>query len=317
MADMSTSREGEGTYVCNLPKELQAKAKSELNENERDRPTKIRKLREKVNAHPGLKCPTSDLFLLRFLRARKFDVERSYQLLLNYYKIRAENDEVMANMKPSTITHVLDDGVSILLPMRDKHGRRMLMIRPGKWDPDKYSQYDILRANVMALEKVVMEEETQINGFVMVGDFSGLGLSHVRHFERNYAKIMFSLFQEAFPMRFKGMHMYNEAFAMTYIFPIVKMFMKEKIAKRLHMHGTNIKSIQKEFGAAILPENLGGLLGNPDELAQQWKKTLLSNEEVFEEMTSYHLEIPRQIIKHKNEEKTDEVVGTFKKLNVD
>ena len=41
----------------------------------------------------GLKCPTTDQFILRFLRARKFDYEKAYNMILNYYHIRAEYSE--------------------------------------------------------------------------------------------------------------------------------------------------------------------------------------------------------------------------------
>ena len=39
-------------------------------------------------------CSTSDGFLLRFLRARKFDLERAYLLLVRYLEVREEYPEV-------------------------------------------------------------------------------------------------------------------------------------------------------------------------------------------------------------------------------
>ncbi len=80
----------------------------------------------------GLKCPTDDGFLLRFLRARKFDYDRAYEMLLNYYTIRAEHREYFDNLVPSTVKNVLDAGVSMILPKPDKHGRRIVYFRPGQ-----------------------------------------------------------------------------------------------------------------------------------------------------------------------------------------
>ena len=79
----------------------------------------------------ALNCPTDDAFLLRFLRARKFDYERAYQLLVNYYTIRAENPGIFKDLKPSTIKHVLDDGVVTVLPKQNKDGQTVLFFRPG------------------------------------------------------------------------------------------------------------------------------------------------------------------------------------------
>ena len=39
--------------------------------------------------------------------------------------------------------------------------------------------------------------------------------------------------QEAFPMRFKGMHMIHEPAIFTYVFALIKPFMKEKLQSRV------------------------------------------------------------------------------------
>lgn len=41
------------------------------------------------------------------------------------------------------------------------------------------------------------------------------------------------ILQDAFPMRFKGMHMINELFIISIVFPILKTFMKDKMKKRV------------------------------------------------------------------------------------
>lgn len=79
----------------------------------------------------GLTCPTDDLFLLKFLRARKFDYDRALQLIINYYTIRAENADILKELTPKALNHVLEAGASIILPKKDKHGRTILYFRPG------------------------------------------------------------------------------------------------------------------------------------------------------------------------------------------
>lgn len=42
----------------------------------------------------ALNCPTDDYYLLKFLRAAKFDYDKAYQRLLNYYTFRAKNWDI-------------------------------------------------------------------------------------------------------------------------------------------------------------------------------------------------------------------------------
>jgi hypothetical protein len=76
---------------------------------------------------------TDDAYLLRFLRAKKFDCERAFQLILKHFEVKCEvkNKDLFRNMRPSTVKHVLEDGVTGVLPHRDKFGRRVLIFRAG------------------------------------------------------------------------------------------------------------------------------------------------------------------------------------------
>ncbi len=79
----------------------------------------------------GLQSRLDDGFLLRFLRARKFNYDRAYQLLVNYYQIRADNVNIFRDLTPSTVKHVYEDGVICALPKRTPEGRRLYYYRPG------------------------------------------------------------------------------------------------------------------------------------------------------------------------------------------
>ena len=78
-----------------------------------------------------MKSRTDDEFLLRFLRARKFDLNRAYNMLVNYYTIRASNVDILGHITHSCVERVYDYGVAAVLPHRDQHGRRIVYVRPG------------------------------------------------------------------------------------------------------------------------------------------------------------------------------------------
>jgi len=79
-----------------------------------------------------LKSRTDDAFLLRFLRARKFDYDRAYNLLVNYYTIRASNTDIIGHITPSSVEPIYDHGVATVLPHRDREGRRIVYVRQGE-----------------------------------------------------------------------------------------------------------------------------------------------------------------------------------------
>ena len=81
---------------------------------------------------PALTCRTDAEFLLRFLRARKFDCERANQLLINYFTVREECKEQLGNLIPTSGKKVFDTGLSIVLPHRDREGRKIMYFRVGK-----------------------------------------------------------------------------------------------------------------------------------------------------------------------------------------
>ncbi|XP_033730024.1 alpha-tocopherol transfer protein-like [Pecten maximus] len=123
--------EAQSEYVCTLPQELVEKAEKELNEKPQWRSRDIQALRDMVVKQRDLKIRTDDAFLLRFLRAKKFDYDRAFQLIMNHYKMKVENRELFTNFRPSAVKHVLDDGVTGVLSSRDKEGRRVCIFRPG------------------------------------------------------------------------------------------------------------------------------------------------------------------------------------------
>lgn len=84
-----------------------------------------------LQEQPNLRTRLDDTFLLRFLRARKFDYDRALQLLLNYHSGRKAWPEVFQDLKPSTVKHVLDLGFLTVLPQPDPNGRYILCLRPG------------------------------------------------------------------------------------------------------------------------------------------------------------------------------------------
>ena len=119
-------------YVCSLTEDLVAKAREELQEKPEWRLRDVQALRDMVRKEcPNLSTSLEDAFLLRFLRARKFDYDRALQLLINYHSCRRSWPEVFNNLRPSALKEVLASGFLTVLPHTDPRGCHVLCLRPG------------------------------------------------------------------------------------------------------------------------------------------------------------------------------------------
>uniref|UniRef100_A0A7M4G2Q2 Alpha tocopherol transfer protein n=2 Tax=Crocodylus porosus TaxID=8502 RepID=A0A7M4G2Q2_CROPO len=122
--------------------------------------------------------PLTDSFLLRFLRARDFNLELAWRLLKNYHKWRAECPEITADLQPSSILNLLRAGYHGVLRSRDPHGSRVLIYRIGQWDPKMFTAYDVFRVSLITSELIVKETETQRNGVKAIFDLQGWRFAH-------------------------------------------------------------------------------------------------------------------------------------------
>ena len=112
-----------------LSPELAEKAFKELNEDPETRIDKIEELRERLNTRPDLPFMTSDKFLIRFLRSRKFDIEKAFEVIVNYYESKRDNKDLFGDFKPSAERKVFESGFNFAFPARDDQVWYMCIIK--------------------------------------------------------------------------------------------------------------------------------------------------------------------------------------------
>ncbi|XP_078731744.1 alpha-tocopherol transfer protein-like [Lampetra fluviatilis] len=268
-----------GGYVCSLSPELVERARVELGENPETRAQEVQKLREALGSRPDIPARTDDGFLLRFLRARKFDHEKSFKLLESYYKCHETWPDIFQNFRPSAVKDLLGSGFIRVLPERDSKGRRVIIQSPGKWNPSVTPMMDNIRAMYMTMELLIQSEETQVNGITILADHKGMRLAHVSNFTPSLMKKITTVMQDAFPIRIKGHNTINEPSIFKAMFALMKPFLKEKMRKRMMFHGTNFLSLHKQLSPDILPAEYGGTA--PGISADTWAQELLAAEPYF------------------------------------
>lgn len=274
-------------YVCTLSDERIKQAEEELFETAETRAKTLKVLRDKIEACPELNIRTDDAYLLRFLRAKKFDCERTFNLIMRHFEVKCEgkNQCLYSDMRPSAIKHVLEDGVTGVLAQRDKLGRKVVIFRPGRWTPSKYPVYDIFKTNYLTLSKLIQDEETQVSGIILLADLKGVGFGHLTHTTPFFIKRVVSLLQDSFPMRMKGVHYLNEPTLFDIFFTIARQFMKKKLLERIHLHGKDMSKLAEFIDVEHLPEDYGGKA--PPFSNEDWKNTLLACDAEFDEEAKY------------------------------
>ncbi|MEQ2192607.1 hypothetical protein XENOCAPTIV_014261 [Xenoophorus captivus] len=117
-----------------LPGHTVQKAKDELHETTERRASSLKDLRamikERASEGDDLAKLVQDRFgdkpdslLVRFLRARKFDVTRAHELMKGYVRFRKDYPELFENLTPEAVRSTIEAGYPIVLPSRDKYGR--------------------------------------------------------------------------------------------------------------------------------------------------------------------------------------------------
>lgn len=127
------------------------------------------------------------------------------------------------------------------------------------------------------MDILLEDEETQINGVVMVADFREFGLTQAKSLQplvfKNYGHVMLN----CFPVRIKGIHVLDQPKVFSVIFVIVSQFMKEKLRKRVVLHGSNIRGLHEHIDKHLVPSDFGGD-GMPTD-SRAWVKYVFEAEE--------------------------------------
>ena len=117
-----------------LSEVVQKIARKELREDKSAREQCLQQFREWLKKCEDVEnIRSDDTFLLRFLRAKKFSVPMAEQLLLKYLNLKKVFPEMTAHLDfmSSPVHETFSKGYLVVSPIRDQHGRRVIIARAG------------------------------------------------------------------------------------------------------------------------------------------------------------------------------------------
>uniref|UniRef100_A0A336MJM3 CSON000244 protein n=1 Tax=Culicoides sonorensis TaxID=179676 RepID=A0A336MJM3_CULSO len=281
----SRAEERDEFSISPLNEEWIKRAEQELGETETVRLNALNELRNEISSQFNFKFHLQDDFLLRFLRARKFNVQKAFKLFDKYREMKETAPALFRVSPVYDMKFVLEMEIQMALPINEDFGQQIYIYRVANLNPFKVPVDYVFRSNMLWFETLIRQEQTQIGGISVILDMTGVGLAHARYLTPYLAKKTVEVVQEVFPMRFKAFHVVHEPFYFNAILNILKPFLKDKIRKRIFTHGSNMKSLQKFIPSQYLPKEYGGqaeiCLSNT-----YWRKYILNNAQYYENLES-------------------------------
>ena len=212
-----------------------------------------------------------DLFLLRFCRARKFDIKKVHEMFTNYIKWRKdENVDEIENFQFTEqlqIKEVYPHGYHKV----DKYGRPIYIEILSKLNLDEV----LRRSNENNIKKYFIKEYertikyrlnscTALSGKIIEQSctlvcLKDWGISKVTGKVKNFMNIASTIGQNYYPEMLGNMYILNTGFWFSAIWAIAKTFIDERIAKKISFLGADyLIELEKHIDLNNLPKILGG-----------------------------------------------------------
>ncbi|XP_070484629.1 SEC14-like protein 4 [Equus przewalskii] len=222
---------------------------------------------------PTLRNP-DDYFLLRWLRARKFDLQKSEDMLRKHMEFRKQQtlDNILT-WQPPEVIQLYDSGG---LSGYDYEGCPVWFDLVGKLDPKglllSASPQELIRQRIRVCELLVQQCELQsqklgrnIETMVLVFDLEGLSLKHLWKPAVEVYQQFFAILEANYPERLKNLIGIRAPKLFPVAFNLVKLFMSEETRKKIVILGGDWKQeLQKFVSPDQLPVEFGGTMTDPD-----------------------------------------------------
>ena len=89
-------------------------------------------------------------------------MQGAIDVLTSYVSHLAECPRYLYRAKALEAAKLCSMQAHTVMPTRDRHGRRVYIFRPGKWDPDRFTFTDMYSLGYMISELLALEPKTQV-----------------------------------------------------------------------------------------------------------------------------------------------------------
>ncbi|KAK7087548.1 SEC14-like protein 2 [Littorina saxatilis] len=229
----------------------------------------------KETMHDLLTPEHDDHFLLRFLRARSFDLKKTEQMLRNDFVWRKQigADSILDDfIVPEVMQKYYPGGIC----GQDKDGSLIWIDPCGTIDMKGILQsmrkQDILKSKVHLLESMyrrfcllTREQNRLVDQITIVFDMDHFGMKHLWKPGVDVYIELISMFEDHYPETLKSCFVINAPKIFPIAYNLIKPILSEDTQKKVHILGSNYKqTLLKYIDTDQLPVNWGGTQIDPD-----------------------------------------------------
>ncbi|XP_001661667.2 clavesin-2 [Aedes aegypti] len=246
-------------YSCNLTDRERSHAKDQLGEDDAIREQALQNMREWIATHPHIrKCRTDPTFLLRFLRARKYNLAEACETLERYLSMRQVFRIWFETLDPEDkyMKQLLATEGALPLGV-DKHGRMIALVKVRNFDATKYTCHHLGRFTHMAMEAFYDDEQVQIGGGVAIIDCQDATMAHFTLFKLSDIRNFMECLKHALPVRVQEVHLIGLPRIGAAIGDLILNFASAEMKRRINFHA-NLSDALKLLDVQLLPVEYGG-----------------------------------------------------------
>ncbi|XP_050525616.1 alpha-tocopherol transfer protein-like isoform X2 [Daktulosphaira vitifoliae] len=300
---------------------LQLQTNSEIN-NVTEKQVSVEHIKDWIRKQPHLPDVEDDVFLMSFLRGCKYSPEKAKKKLDMYFTMRGVAPEFFNNRDPllSDFKDFFKVANVLTMPRLTQEGYRIVIFHTKNMDEMIWDPAFSMKLLFMLADIRLNEERNNETGDIYIFDGGSLKSNFLStqlpRYTPSLLKKCATCSIEAYPFIIKGVHVINISPVVETTTNFLKIFLKEKIKRRIHLH-SSYKSLYNYIPKEFLPEEYGGQQGTMAEINKYWYGKLVSYREWFLEQENIKTDESRRPEKPKTYGDFFGMDGSFKKLSVD
>ncbi|GAB6032892.1 hypothetical protein CHUAL_012088 [Chamberlinius hualienensis] len=207
---------------------------------------------------------TDDDFVLKYLLGCKFNLDKTKSKIIRYYQLRKKYPQWYKNRNFNQDDELLDyiyRGIlSADFDVVDEKERLVVLINLSRLKPSD-DVYCLLRLSVILVDAMLLRPQVQKHGVVFILDVSGVPLSVITQANPKFLYRYVRCVLMGMPMRVKAIHFIKINPAVMAIIKTFKLFLSEKLKKRIYIYGKIFDSLFDEVPRHCIPDDYGGTGG--------------------------------------------------------